>query len=406
LPRPPDHLTGGLDPAPQSLLPPPPLAPQPPGTSQKSSRWLRKGIIAAVVMSVVVVVSLVATVAAKGDGVSAALASVFSSPTLRVVISAHSSNPTEQATLAPYSVVLAVTSENGSQPLSATAGADEYEVSVLRSGVDLGDVIVADHAVYARVNFRAIVPGSYPGLMQSLRKYVPGGPAYELGSAFLNDGWVGVDDSTIVSYVQSLGIAIDQQQTKINFDGLRDAFTLSFAQSWDAWVSIHELSSVDGVTEYSLKLPVQHFVATFVKDLTSPVLKDLPAADAASARSALSDVSSAVTRIPAGLAIPMNMWVTGGSLSRLDISYKGDSLDLAISHPTVGVTAPAGAVMVTKSIVHSLSDDFGVCSSVAGLAGGSASSGSVSSSCQPSSSPYSTPITGTTDVSGLTGTAP
>jgi hypothetical protein len=401
LPPPPDREASEGAPAPHSSVPAPPVAWSALDTSRKPSRWFRKAIIVAAVMSVVVVVSLAAAVTSKGDGVSAALATVFSSPTLRVVITAHTTDPQEETSVSQYSVVLAVTSENGSQPLSATAGADEYEVSVLRGGVDLGDVIVAGHAVYARVNFRAIVPGSYANLTQSLRNDVPPGPAYALGSAFLDDEWVGIDESTIVSYVKSLGVAVAQPQAKINFDGLRDAFTLSFAQAWDAWVSIHELSSANGVTEYSLELPVQHFVASFVKDLTAPILNDLPAADVATARSALRDVSGAVNRIPAGLEIPMTMWVTNGSLSRLDITYKGDSLDLAISHPTVGVTAPVGAVMVTRSIIHSLSDDFGLCPSTAGSAGESTALSLGSSSCQPPSSPYSVPVTGTTDVSGL-----
>jgi hypothetical protein len=327
----------------------------------KSSRWFRKGIIAGAVMSVVVVVSLVATISSRESGVSAALATVFSSPTLRVVISAHTTNPQEQATVSQYSVVLAVTSENGRRPLSGADGVDDYELSVLRSGVDLGDVIIADHAVYVRVNVQAIAPNSYAGIMKSLRKKVAPGPAFEFTQALVNDQWVGVDDSTIESFVKSLGVAAAQPHSNVSFDGLRNAFTLSFAQSWDAWVSIHELSSSNGVTEYSIKLPVQHFVSTFVKDISGAILKEVPAADVGSVRSVLSDASSAINEIPAGLEIPMTMWVTNGSLSQLAITYEGNSLDLAISHPTVGVTVPPGALMLTTSIIHSLRGDFAVC---------------------------------------------
>ena len=49
----------------------------------------------------------------------------------------------------------------------------------------------------------------------------------------------------------------------------------------------------------------------------------------------------------------MTLWVTNGSLSRLDIAYNGDSLDLAISHPAVGVAPPAGASMLTASVIRS-----------------------------------------------------
>ncbi|HKH88691.1 MAG TPA: hypothetical protein VKA05_07700, partial [Acidimicrobiales bacterium] len=108
-------------------------------------RSLRKRVMAvAAVMSVVVAFSVVATINARVGGVRAALASVFSSPTLKVVISAHTTDLQEQSAVSQYSVAVTVTSQNGSRPLSGSDGVDDYEVSVLRGGTDLGDLIIAD----------------------------------------------------------------------------------------------------------------------------------------------------------------------------------------------------------------------------------------------------------------------
>jgi len=332
-------------------------------------------------MSTLAAFTVIATMNSNEGGVHAALTSVFSSPTVKVVISAHTTNLQEQAAVARYSVALTVTSENGRQPLSGSDGSDDYELSVLRGGVDLGDVMVVDHAVYARVNLQAIDPSSYESELQSVAANVQLGSARSLALAFLHDQWIGIEASTIGSFVKSLGVSAKQPKTNVNVDGLRNAFTLSFAQSWDAWASIRQLSSSNGVTEYSVKLPVQHFVSTFVKDIKGAVLKALPSADTSAARVELNAASSAIGRIPAGLEIPVALWVTNGSLTRLDVSYKGDSVDLAISHPSVGVTAPAGAQMITTSMIRSLIGGSGIASissvpGIAGISGSSSNSGS------------------------------
>jgi hypothetical protein len=355
--------------------------------SPKPSRSFgRRIVVIAVAMSVVGAFAVVASVNSKASGVHAALASAFSSPTLKVVLSGHSTNPQEEATVSKYAVGLTVTSENGRQPLSGADGVDDYEVSVLRGGVDLCDVIVADHAVYVRVNLRAIDPSSYESEVRSALRNVPVGSAHGLALDFLQDRWVGIDDSTIESFAKSVGVSATQRKSKVNLDSLRNAFTLSFAQSWDAWASIHELSSGNDVTEYSVKLPVQHFVATFVKDIEGAILKALPAAEVVPARSALSSASSAIDHIPAGLEIPITLTVSNGSLTGLAITYKGDSVDLAISHPTVGVTAPSGADMVTNSMLRSLLGDYDVCPPAVASAGGTSSTSGLGlqSSCLPS----------------------
>ena len=356
------------------------------GGSTPPRSFRKRAMAVAAVMSVVVAFGVIATVTSKVSGVRAALASVFASPTLKVVMSAHTANPQEQTTVSQYSVALTVTSQNGRQPLSGSDGVDDYEVSVLRGSTDLADLIIADDAVFVRVNVRAVDPGSYAHEMQSLASDLRPGPAYDVARAFLGDEWVGVEDSTVESFAKSLGATTPQPQSRLSFDNLRNAFTLSFAQSWDTWASVHQLSSRNGVTEYSLKLPVQHFVATFFKDIKGTLLEDVPSADEATFRSELNLLSALIGRIPAGLEIPMTLWVTNGSLSRLDIAYNGDSLDLAISHPAVGVAPPAGASMLTASVIRSLVNAYLPCGPLSGSTNASGASGLASSSCGPGTS--------------------
>ena len=144
-----------------------------------------------------------------------------------------------------------------------------------------------------------------------------------------------------------------------NIDDVRNAFAMSFAQSWDTWATIHQLSSDNGTTEYSLQMPLRDFVGTFLDHIDGTLSKDIP-----SIKSTLPSLAAAVNRIPATIEIPMTMWVTNGSLSQLDVTYHGTSVDMAISHPTDGVAAPQGAVMLTTATVNSLEKDYRVCTSV------------------------------------------
>jgi hypothetical protein len=157
------------------------------------------------------------------------------------------------------------------------------------------------------------------------------------------------------------------------------------------------VSSSNGTTEYSVKLPVQHFVSTFFNDVKGAVLKDLPAADASIAHVMVTSLTSAISKIPTGLKIPMTMWVVNRSLDRLVIAYRGDSLNLAISHPAEGVTAPSGAFMITSAMIKSFLSDA-LCSSMS--SGSSAPTASCASSGI-SGLPAGSGISGSTGISGV-----
>lgn len=369
-------------------------------SSSRPRRRLRMVVASVVAVSVLAVFGLMAAIYQRESGVRTAFASVFAKPTLKVVFTAHSSDPSLEADAARYAVALSVTSENGHAPLSGSDAVDDYELSVLHNGTDVIDVIIADHAIFVRLNLQAIDPSALKRVMNSIRSDVPPGPARGFVDTLFSDGWVGVADSTLKSFTRSEGVKPpNPPPSTFNFDNVRNAFTLSFAQAWDVWVSTHVVSSKNGVTEYALNLPVEHFVSTFVSDISQPLLRALPKADMQVVRSLLDSASSAVNKIPANLAIPMDMWVTNGSLTRLDITYKGDSLELAISHPIVGVSSPEGAQMLTTSIIKSLLDDFLGCSSFAD----SSPLGAGAQACTGASPGFSVG-SGSSGVSGISGT--
>ena len=310
-------------------------------------------LLVAVALVVAVGVAVVSTVS-RVSAVNAALTSVFSSSNLRVVLTTRVANPSTEATLQSYSVVVAVTSQGATAPLSGSGGVDSFEISLLKSGIDLGDVIVADQGVYVRLDLAAIDPHGYRRILRSIERRTAAGPGSEIARALVRGKWVGIKDSTIESFARS--IAPRAMPAAPHVDALRNSFAVSFAQSWDTWASIHQISSAGGTTEYSVEIPERDFVGTFVSDLQRSLARAVPsAADLARV------VSGAVSQIPATLRIPVNMWVTGGSLTRLEISYQGSSLEMAISHPPVGVSAPRGAAMVTLGEVHALQRDYGIC---------------------------------------------
>ncbi len=364
--------------------------------SAPSAPRRRRLVIAGAALSVLAVIGVVAgfELQARASGVHAALASVLASPTLQVVATAQVPNPSEEATVSQYSVVLTVTSKNASAPISS--GSDNigaYEISVLRSGSDIVDVVGTDSAIYARVNLRAISQSTYEQALQSLASGGATGAAYTIESDVVHDQWVGVSLATLRSLESALGTTTTQIPTASQIANLRNAFTMSFSQSWDTWTSIHQLSSSNGTTEYSLTLPVEHFVASFLADMNGAITKDLPTAEAATAARELGAIESSVHEIPAGLEIPMTMWVTNGSLSRLQVSYEGYSANLDFSHPAVGVTAPQGAFMISAATIKSLIDSaLGCTASGTADNGGALCPGTGISS-----------ITGVPGVSGITG---
>ena len=140
-------------------------------------------------------------------------------------------------------------------------------------------------------------------------------------------------------------------------------------------------------------------------------MSDLPRADLAVARKALNAAGAGIARLPAGLAIPMTLTVTNGSLTGVVIKHEDVSLDLVISHPTAGVTVPADATMVTTSMIRSLGGDLVHAESVppvarfAGSLPAVGSTGSTGSTGSGSSAGVTSTTAGATSTSATSTTA-
>lgn len=352
-------LSVGMGPSPASEppdVPPPPPgpdhAPAVEGRAGRARRSIGMGIVAGgLALTVLIAFGIATIVNSRESGIRAAFASVFSGPTLKVVFTGHSSNRAQEAVAGRYSVAFTMT-DNGGAPLSASGGRRDYQVSVLRAGADLADVIIVHNSIYVRLDLRSIKRGSYESALRSLAATRPG-PAHDVASSLVHDQWVGISEATMESLVKTFDPKAPPRPAGARLGKLSHAFTLSFAQSWDAWTSIHRLSSRNGVTKYSVKLPVQHFVSMLLSDIKGAVSRDLPGADLRIARAELRAAASAVDRVPAGFEIPMILSVANGSLSNVVITHKGSSISLAISHPAVGLTAPLAPAMVTEPMVRS-----------------------------------------------------
>jgi hypothetical protein len=80
------------------------------GAPKRSLSMRTRVVMVAVALSVVAAVGVVASASSSAGSVHAALATVSSSPTLKVIISARTTIPQEEAQLSQYSVAVMVTS--------------------------------------------------------------------------------------------------------------------------------------------------------------------------------------------------------------------------------------------------------------------------------------------------------
>jgi hypothetical protein len=69
------------------------------------------------------------------------------------------------------------------------------------------------------------------------------------------------------------------------------------------------------------------------------------------------EITQALDKIPAGLSVKANVWLSNGSLTKIQAFVPTTSayLEIAVSHPATPVTAPSGATMVPASSLTALS---------------------------------------------------
>jgi len=302
--------------------------------------------------------------------VHAALTGALTSPTTQFVITAQGlpgeTNPVDR----DLSVVV-TTSRLAGQDSSSSFGNRAVDVSIDSGASTLFDVRYVGMAVYMRADVNELAkygnPASVEATVRSLDE-MAARPGLGYIHALVLGEWVGISASTLKAVSHELAGEIPSAQSSpLNSQRLarlQTSITSSLAQSLRTWLSVHQVSA----GEYALSLPVRHFVASFVDSIAQPLETDLN-------EPFLSEqtLSQAVNQIPANLFVHVNVWVQGGSMSKIQIfipDSKG-SLLIGVSHPASAVQAPSGATMVTTAGLTGL---FGA-SLIDGLALKAASAG-------------------------------
>ena len=335
------------------------------------------------------------------DSVHGGLAGVFSSPTTRFVVTAQDLPGAAALADGSFAVVITVTKATGASGTNASSAnavaglagdllnEGSMEISVLHESSDLADIVAVDGADYLRVNLKDIASlagkaTEFTAISSAVSKMAA---APNLG--YLDDvvsgKWVGVSKATLQEIAQKYGKDLSgssskaisrlpasvvpssmanlekllQNPAKVKQLGL--TVSSSFMQSVKMWLSVHQ----NGPGEYSLTLPVRSFVGTLADKLVQPLEAAMGGAPAVSK----AQLAQGVARIPSDLSLHADVWIAGGSLTKIQAFIPDTSayLMIGVSHPATPVAAPGGATMLTMANITALS-------SLSSLMGGSVSS--------------------------------
>ncbi|MGO9332667.1 MAG: hypothetical protein ACLQCU_01190 [Acidimicrobiales bacterium] len=315
-----------------------------------------------------------------GDTVHSALTSVFKSPTTRFVITGQDLPGAASIADGSFSIVLTTSLASGASS-SVLRGDQSVDVSILHESTDLVDLRLVGKSGYFRVDLRGIADllgqggqATFASTASSINKL-----AGHRGLGYLHQillgKWVGVSSSTLIALARKLAgkmpsaassisnlQKLSQNLQKIN--QMKLTVSASFAQCLRTWLSIHKKTA----DEYSLSLPARSFGASLVEKLAKPLAADLNEPSPSRA-----ELSKAIGEISAKLSLRANLWISKGSVSRLQVFVPNSSayLLIGVSHPAVPVEVPANSTMLT---VGNLSVLFG-----ASPLGGLKDLGSVSS---------------------------
>lgn len=267
---------------------------------------------------------------------------------------------------------------NATVSKDATASSSDdrsITVTVDHESTQLAAMTFVNGNIYASVDLKDILafdnPGEYSKVAAELDTMAT---RPDLG--FLRDiaagRWIGVSTSTYEAVSRNLlkqmekidsglsnGLSSSPEISRLEklLDNPKEVATLraegrnALEQSVKAWLTIHQTGS----GKYSADLPVRSFVTTLVDKLIGPIesLLDDPALNKELSGSSL---SSALARIPASLALRANLWVSNGSLTKVQafIPDTAAYLMIGVSHPAQAVSAPSGATMLTEAELEAL----------------------------------------------------
>ncbi len=288
-----------------------------------------------------------------GDSVHSALTSVFNAPTTQFVVTGQ--DLPGQASIADdlFSVVITISRQSG-PGISTATGDHSIDVSINHESTHLVDLRSVDGSEYWRLNLKYIEGLAGPTAFAAESKTLDG-LASRPGLGFIHDilqgSWVGVSTSTLSSVGRQLAPEVPGAESSIS--GLQKASGLalqienSWAESVRTWLHVHQTTT----HEYSLNLPVRSFAGSILQSAAKALAKysNEPSLSP-------SQLSKTIAKIPTGLSLHANLWVTQGSVSKLRVLIpdSSGSLLIAVSHPAASVHAPADATMLTAANLTAL----------------------------------------------------
>lgn len=324
-----------------------------------------------------------------GDSVNAALTSVFNGPTTRFVVTAQGLPGTAALADGSFSVAITTSKDSGGK-------SGNMEISVLHETTDLADILSVSGSAYLRVDVKDIAAISGNPAEFSTISSAVAAVASRPNLGYLNDlvagKWLGISATTFQAllhkYMKTLPTIPTHGMTSLPISSsisssylsklekllknpaqlkqLRLTVRSSFLQSLHTWLSIHQKAG----SEYSMSLPVRSFVSSLLSKLVKPLETFLGSSTTVSQ----AELSKAVAGIPAGLSLQANLWISSGSLTKVQAFIPNSSayLMIGISHPAAPIVAPSGATMLSIDDLTALSG----LSSMAGSSLGALSSGS------------------------------
>lgn len=314
--------------------------PTAPSTWRQPGRIVSVGIVVALIVAAAVVVPMKLTSART---VSAAMGGVFSQPTVSIDLSVN------RPAIAGDSLRLTLASRQG----GAVAAAHSYDMdlAVLHHATVLADLRTTADGVYLRLNVPAISavapPGRVEKIVREAERFAKRHPGFSFINQLLAGRWVGIHENSLKEIAKKLaegelgpfgalgrhkGASKQLRQELSNIGS-------SIGQSWDEVASLHEVGSGNGATEYSVSLPVRAFLLDAVKNVVKKH-SGFPQFSAL-ARS----LERGIGHIPASEHLPIDLWISGGSLVKVAGTYKGTTVTALIGHPAAPTT-PTGVTYI------------------------------------------------------------
>lgn len=324
--------------------PPPPTWPaQSPPRRQRLLSPTRTALVASalVLAAAAVIVPLrLRTVAS----LSRASQTFLAHPAVRIALTVSGAGP-----MNPYSTVVTVSSLGG-RPLDAEGVRSDVEISLMRGGNDLADVLVADRALYVRLGIRQIdererTAGTNRSLASLLDFLSEQGLRLAFVRVLASGGWVRLSPRSSSPLLARLTAGSPATSARPLSGRTSGSLGHALAVSWDEYVSAraHVVSSSE--TVYSVAVPVRAFLSSLVSNLGGR--------GGAAATSSLALLGQLEERVSPSLAVPLTLQADDGSLVEAALSVHGLTVRAAISHPAP-LAVPAGARAVSSIEVRAL----------------------------------------------------